>query len=83
MILFFCHLSAKKGGEECLQGRWTGGGHVLFAKYNFNLSYICENKNPIFLYNCCQKWPYLLPIQIIFCSRLSLPSRNPKQQTVE
>jgi hypothetical protein len=26
---------------------------------------------------------YLFPIQIAFFSRLSLPSRNPKQQTVE
>ena len=33
----------------------TGGGHVLFAKYNFNLSYIFIKKNPIFLYNFCQK----------------------------
>jgi hypothetical protein len=44
-------------------------------------------KNPIFLYNFCQKWlktlHYLLPIQIAFVSRLSLPSQNPKQQTVE
>jgi hypothetical protein len=37
--------------------------------------------------NFCQKWldtlHYLLPIQIAFFSRLSLPSQNPKQQTVE
>ena len=32
-----------KGGEEWIQG----GGHVLFAKYNFNLSYIF-NKNILF-----------------------------------
>ena len=69
-----------------LQGRWTGGGHVFFAKYNCNLSYIFINKNPILLY-FCQKWldtlHYLLLIQIAFFSRLSLPSQNPKQQTVE
>jgi hypothetical protein len=41
MILFFlCHLSVLKGGAELLQGRWTGGGHVFFAKYNFNLSIV-------------------------------------------
>jgi hypothetical protein len=34
--VFFCHLSVLKGGEKLLQGRWTGGGHVFFAKYNFN-----------------------------------------------
>ena len=33
-----------------LQGRWTGGGHVFFAKYNCNLSYIFIKKNPILLY---------------------------------
>ena len=27
----FCHLSVLKGGEELLQGSWTGGGHVFFA----------------------------------------------------
>jgi hypothetical protein len=26
---FFGHLSVYKGGEEWLQGKWTGGGHVL------------------------------------------------------
>jgi hypothetical protein len=42
MILFFWgHLSVLKEGEELLQrGRWTGGGHVIFAKYNFNLSIV-------------------------------------------
>ena len=50
MILFFlCHLSVLKGGAELLQGRWTGGGHVFFAKYNGNLSYIFIKKNPILL----------------------------------
>jgi hypothetical protein len=28
-----------------IQGRWTGGGHVFFAKYNCNLSYIFINKS--------------------------------------
>jgi hypothetical protein len=37
---FLGHLSVLKGGDELLQGRWTGGGHVLFAKYNFNLSIV-------------------------------------------
>ena len=52
MILFFWggHLSVLKGGEEMLQGRWTGGGHVFFAKYNGYLSYIFIKKNPILLY---------------------------------
>ena len=43
ILLFFGgHLSVLKGGEELLhvQGRWTGGGHVFFAKYNFNLSIV-------------------------------------------
>jgi hypothetical protein len=69
-----------------LQGKWTGGGHVFFAKYSCNLSYIFIKKI-LFYYNFCQKWldtlHYLLPIQIAFFSRISLPSQNPKQQTVE
>jgi hypothetical protein len=28
-----------------IQGRWTGGGHVFFAKDNCNLSYIFINKS--------------------------------------
>jgi hypothetical protein len=28
-----------------IQGRWTGGGHVFFAKYNCNLSYIFIKKS--------------------------------------
>ena len=32
-----------------LQGKWTGGGHVFFAKYSCNLSYIVIKKNPILL----------------------------------
>ena len=44
-------------------------------------------KKILLYYNFCQKWldtlHYLLPIQIAFFSRLSLPSQNPKQQTVE
>ena len=44
-------------------------------------------KKILFYYNFCQKWldtlHYLLSIQIAFFSRLSLPSQNPKQQTVE
>jgi len=38
ILVFFCHLSVLKGGEELLQGRWTGGGHVFFANYNFNFN---------------------------------------------
>jgi hypothetical protein len=36
-----------------------GGGHVFFANYTLILSYIYpifSLKNPIFLYNFCQKW---------------------------
>jgi hypothetical protein len=36
--------------KEVRNGYKGGGGHVLLAKYNFNLSYIFI-KNPIFLYN--------------------------------
>ena len=34
MILYFIlgHLSVLKGGEELLQGRWTGGGHVFLYR---------------------------------------------------
>ena len=64
-----------------LQGKWTGGGHVFFAQYSCYLSYIFIKKI-LFYYNFCQKW-LDLPIQIAFFSRLSLPSQNPKQQTVE
>ena len=59
----FGHLSLLKGGEELLQGGWTGGGHVFFAKYNFNLSIV------YFPYNFCQKWldtlHYLLKLPIL------------------
>ena len=42
--------------KEVRNGYKGGGGHVFFAKYNFNLSYIFIKKNLIFLYNFCQKW---------------------------
>jgi hypothetical protein len=42
--------------KEVRNGYNGGGDHVFFAKYNFNLSYIFIKKNPIFLYNFCQKW---------------------------
>ena len=37
-------------------GYRRGGGHVFFAKYTLNLSYIFIQRNPIYLYNFCQKW---------------------------
>jgi hypothetical protein len=74
-----------------VRNAYKGGGLVeaMYCLLNITLIYpiFANIKNPIFLYNCCQKWldnlHYLLSIQIVFCSRLSLPSRNPKQQTVE
>ena len=37
-----------------------GGGYVFFAKYTLNLPYFCpkfsSKKNPIFLYDFCQRW---------------------------
>ena len=33
-----------------------GEGHVFLANYALILSYIFILKNPIFLYNFCQKW---------------------------
>jgi hypothetical protein len=72
---FFCHLSVYKRGVEWLQGKWTGGGHLFFAKYNFNLSYI-------FLYIFCQKWldplHYLLPIQNAFFFKTFFTVSKPK-----
>ena len=67
--VFFCHLSVLKGGDELLQGRWTGGGHVFSAKCNFNLSIVYFHfKKSYFLYNCCQRWldtlHYLLKLPI-------------------
>jgi hypothetical protein len=87
MILFL--LGSFVSIKEVRNGYKGGAGHVFFAKYSFDLSYIFIKKNPIFLYNFCQNWldtalnDYLLPIQVTFLSRLSLPSRSPKQQTVE
>jgi len=31
-----------------VQGRWTGGGHVFFAKYNFN--FICSTIDVIYFH---------------------------------
>ena len=56
ILVFLCHLSVLKGGEELLQGRWTGGGHVLFAKYN--LSYIIFVKSGL--------TPCTIPLSFIF-----------------
>ena len=73
-----------------LQWKWTGGGHVFFAKYSCNLSYIFIKKKSYFTIifvksgsTPCTTLLYLLPIQIAFFSRLSLPSQNPKQETIE
>ena len=42
--------------KEARNGYKGSGGHVFFAKYNFNLSYIFIKQNPIFQYIFCQKW---------------------------
>ena len=49
---FFSFVSKK----EVRHGYRGCGGHVCFAKYTLNLSYIFIQKNPIFLYNFGQKW---------------------------
>jgi hypothetical protein len=49
MFFFLVHLLVLKGGEEMLKGKWTGGGHVFFAKYSCNLFYIFIKKHPILL----------------------------------
>jgi hypothetical protein len=69
---------------------YKGGGLVeeMYFFLDITLIYpIFTLKKILFYYDFCQKWldtlHYLLPIQIAFFSRLSLPSQNPKQQTVE
>ena len=52
VVLFWSFVSIK----EVMNGYKGGGGHAFFTEYNFNLSYIFINKNPIFLYNLCQEW---------------------------
>ena len=53
---FFSFVSKK----ELKHGYRGGGGHVFFAKlyliFILYLFYIFIQKNPIFLYNFCQKW---------------------------
>jgi hypothetical protein len=51
-ILVFSFVNKK----EVRHGYMGGGGHVCFANYTLYLSYIFIKKNPIFLYNFCQKW---------------------------
>ena len=56
-IVFFFSFVSKR---ELKHGYRGGGGHVFFAKlylkFILYLSYIFIQKNPIFLYNFCQKW---------------------------
>jgi hypothetical protein len=52
LLCFFSFVS-KKEARHCYRG---GGGHVFLVNYTLNLSYIFMQKNPIFLYNFCQKW---------------------------
>ena len=55
-LVFFSFVSKK----ELKHGYRGGGGHVFFAKlyliFILYLFYIFIQKNPIFLYNFCQKW---------------------------
>jgi hypothetical protein len=52
-LLFFFSFLSKKEVRHCYRG---GGGHVFLVNYTLYLSYIFMQKNPIFLYNFCQKW---------------------------
>ena len=51
-FFFFFIICQYTGGEKWLQGRWRP---CIFAKYNLFILYV-HKKNPIFLYNFCQKW---------------------------
>jgi hypothetical protein len=49
--VFFFHLSVKR-----MWGYRGGWGHVFFAKLYLEFILYFHKKNPIFLYNFCQKW---------------------------
>jgi hypothetical protein len=73
--------------KEANNGYKGSGGHVFVAKYNFNYPVFSLIKILFsfifFVKSGLTPLQYLLPIQIAFFSRLSSPSRTPKQQTVE
>ena len=83
---FFFVCQYKKEVRKCYKG--SGLVEAMYFLLNIAVIYLIFSlKKILFYYNFCQKWldtlHYLLPIQIAFFSRISLPSQNPKQQTVE
>ena len=84
MILFFLSFVSLKEVRNCYKG---GGGHVYFAKYNINLFYIFIKKITFSYISLVKSGLTPCTISFLFrlhfCSKLSLSSRNPKQQTVD
>ena len=79
LFLIICHY------EKEVRNCYKGGGLVEAMYFLLNIAVIYpifSLKKFLFYYDFCTLH-YLLPIQIAFFSRLSLPSQNPKQQTVE